>query len=240
MSDEARYKFDGGQVVDTWTDTAVEEVDGVDVGEVGERAGDIIAGLLNKVNVNECARAREVSRSMFVKLVPLDRVTGRPVACPTRTPVVLSADPTMLDAVLSLVGMGGMGAAHTADMLAQLLSEMFGADVFYWIGSGGDKPQYVQGYLETDGDRLRRFKGKLSREVERSIRLHPGGADMHGALLREAEELRAAMESGVKWREEALQCAAVALRIAMDGDADYPATQPKARPADAPPAEGVM
>ncbi|MEW6735454.1 MAG: hypothetical protein AB1489_29455 [Acidobacteriota bacterium] len=65
------------------------------------------------------------------KLIPLDRRTGRPLACPMQTPACIKVD---VDVLVPLFGKGGPEnievqiLAHTA---ARIFSEMFGADVFY-------------------------------------------------------------------------------------------------------------
>lgn len=68
---------------------------------------------------------------------------------------------------------------------------------------------------------------EVEKEIEAGRREFPGNKNMLGALGEEFGELARALLEGdpAKRREEAIQVAAVAIRIAIEGDADYPETE---------------
>jgi hypothetical protein len=68
------------------------------------------------------------------------------------------------------------------------------------------------------------FVGELIQEVERARTKHPGGKHLTVALMEEVGELAKALlenEGSDRVREEAIQVACVALRIATEGDTDF-------------------
>ena len=67
---------------------------------------------------------------------------------------------------------------------------------------------------------------KVECEVDRARGRFPSNRHMLAALIEEVGELaQALLQEKEDWREEALHCACVAVRIMTEGDADFAFTQ---------------
>lgn len=169
--------------------------------------------------------------TLEMKLIPLDRRTGEPVStCIEHAPVALRVS------VGALVGIFGGSPDDPQERglavysMARLLGELFGAHVL--LRFVGEERWFLErGYLACGDQAIeRKALERLHRAHERSVRKLPGNEGLGDALQAGLSGLIAAMASGEGWRDEALAVAALALRIAAEGDTAYPATQSGAPP----------